>query len=96
MGHGTKTRAYWMKRVHWWENNELINSSWVLRRLAMCKHLSSKCVDSVNGDLLWIWEGKGFTVKDTYHTLKAREAEVDWYSWPGIDLISPELRSMLS
>ncbi|KAL9671257.1 hypothetical protein QQ045_008825 [Rhodiola kirilowii] len=73
------TRAYWTKGVHLWENNKLVNSSWVLHRLAMCKHLSSKCVDSVSDDLQWIGEEKGFIVKDTYHTLKAREAEVDWY-----------------
>ncbi|KAL9687809.1 hypothetical protein QQ045_032216 [Rhodiola kirilowii] len=32
-----------------------------------------------DGRLVWKGEGKGFTVEDTYRTLKARRGEVDWY-----------------
>ncbi|KAL9680175.1 hypothetical protein QQ045_018053 [Rhodiola kirilowii] len=72
--------AYWTKGMHWWENDNLTNSSWVLRRLAASKQLSSKCVTLEEGRLKWIGEGAGFNVNDTYLTLKSREEEVDWHS----------------
>ncbi|KAL9690981.1 hypothetical protein QQ045_011398 [Rhodiola kirilowii] len=57
--------AYWTKGTHWWENESLTNSSWVLRRLAACKRISWKCVSVENDSLKWIGEGTGFTVNDT-------------------------------
>ncbi|KAL9666307.1 hypothetical protein QQ045_000635 [Rhodiola kirilowii] len=72
-------RAYWTRGVNWWENESLTNSSWVLRRLAICKNLSQKCVTLMNGNLKWIGQGAGFSVKDTYNTLKTRTEVVDWY-----------------
>ncbi|KAL9665317.1 hypothetical protein QQ045_020734 [Rhodiola kirilowii] len=72
--------AYWTKGTHWWENDNLTNSSWVLRRLAACKQLSSKCVSLEDGRLNWISEGAGFNVSDTYMTLKSRVEDVDWHS----------------
>ncbi|KAL9670184.1 hypothetical protein QQ045_007735 [Rhodiola kirilowii] len=72
-------KAYWTKGTHWWENDHLIQSSWVLRRLAYCKRFSVKCTDVVNGRLVWIGEGEGFTVHDTYQTLITRRGEVDWH-----------------
>ncbi|KAL9677830.1 hypothetical protein QQ045_015666 [Rhodiola kirilowii] len=71
-------REYWTKGIHWWDNPHLISSSWVLRRMAFCKNLSSKCTEVVDGALRWTGEGKGFTVRDTYRTLKRRAEEVDW------------------
>ncbi|KAL9682573.1 hypothetical protein QQ045_014375 [Rhodiola kirilowii] len=59
------------------ENDNLTNSSWVLRRLAASKQLSSKCVMLEDGRLKLIGEGAGFNVNDTYLTLKSREEEVD-------------------
>ncbi|KAL9687530.1 hypothetical protein QQ045_031934 [Rhodiola kirilowii] len=70
-------KAYWTKGTYWWENNSLTNSSWVLRRLAYCKNLSWKCTEVVYGSLKWIGDGTGFSVRDTYQTLKARSGEVD-------------------
>ncbi|KAL9660449.1 hypothetical protein QQ045_025264 [Rhodiola kirilowii] len=72
-------REYWTKGIHWWDNPHLISSSWVLRRLAFCNNISSKCTEVVGGELRWIGEGKGFTVHDTYLTLKNRAEEVDWF-----------------
>ncbi|CAM8893804.1 unnamed protein product [Rhodiola kirilowii] len=71
--------AYWTKGTSWWENESLSSSSWVLRRLSYCKLLSDKCVADVEGSLRWIGEGGGFTVKDTYRTLKEQGAVVDWH-----------------
>ncbi|KAL9663301.1 hypothetical protein QQ045_028141 [Rhodiola kirilowii] len=72
-------KAYWTKGTHWWENDSLIQSSWVLRRLAYCKKLSAKCTEVSDGRLVWIGEGEGFTVQDTYRTLITRRDEVDWH-----------------
>ncbi|KAL9662183.1 hypothetical protein QQ045_027013 [Rhodiola kirilowii] len=72
--------AYWTKGTHWWENDNLTNSSWVLRRLAASKQLSSKCVSLEAGKLKWIGEGAGFTVNDTYLTLESRVKDVEWHS----------------
>ncbi|KAL9689317.1 hypothetical protein QQ045_009701 [Rhodiola kirilowii] len=72
-------KAYWTKGTHWWQNDSLIQSSWVLRRLAYCKKLSVKCTEVIDGRLVWIGEGEGFTVQDTYRTLITRRDEVDWH-----------------
>ncbi|KAL9671897.1 hypothetical protein QQ045_009470 [Rhodiola kirilowii] len=71
--------AYWTKGNHWWENEALYKSSWVIRRLMACKHLSLKCVVPEDGRLRWIGKGEGFTVRDTFITLKDRVNKVDWY-----------------
>ncbi|KAL9678905.1 hypothetical protein QQ045_016756 [Rhodiola kirilowii] len=55
---------YWTKGIHW---------------LAFCKNLNSKCTEVVEGELRWSGEGKGFTVHDTYLTLRSRAEEVDWF-----------------
>ncbi|KAL9671441.1 hypothetical protein QQ045_009009 [Rhodiola kirilowii] len=57
-------KAYWTKGTHW---------------LVYCKNLSWKCIEVANGSVKWIGDGKGFSVKDTNQTLKARSGEVDWY-----------------
>ncbi|CAM8998581.1 unnamed protein product [Rhodiola kirilowii] len=68
-------KAYWTKGINWWENG--VNSSWVLKRLAACKQMSEKCIIFENGSLRWIGEGgQGFTVRDTFRTLKTRPEEV--------------------
>ncbi|CAM8935056.1 unnamed protein product [Rhodiola kirilowii] len=72
--------AYWTKGIQWWENESLISSSWVLRHLATCKHISRKCVSLENGRLKWIGEGMGFIVNDTYRTFINRKDEVNWHS----------------
>ncbi|KAL9680598.1 hypothetical protein QQ045_018479 [Rhodiola kirilowii] len=72
-------KAYWAKGAHWWDNDHLIHSSWVLRRLAYCKRLSGKCTEVVDGRLVWKGEGEGFNVADTYQTLITRRGDVDWY-----------------
>ncbi|KAL9675962.1 hypothetical protein QQ045_004171 [Rhodiola kirilowii] len=72
-------KAYWTKGTHWWENDNLKHSSWVLRRLAHCKKLTENCTEVVAGRLVWTGEGDGFNVKDTYRSLKAHRCEVDWY-----------------
>ncbi|CAM8955612.1 unnamed protein product [Rhodiola kirilowii] len=72
-------KVYWTKGTHWWENDHLTNSSWVLRRLAYCKKLSEKCTAVVDSRLVLKGEGEGFSVVDTYRTLKTRRCEVDWY-----------------
>ncbi|CAM8895506.1 unnamed protein product [Rhodiola kirilowii] len=87
--------AYWTKGTHWWENDRLTHSSWVLRRLAYCKKISEKCIDVAAGRLVWKGEGEGFNVKDTYRTLITRRSKVDWYKIAWNRFNTPELLLML-
>ncbi|KAL9678631.1 hypothetical protein QQ045_016479 [Rhodiola kirilowii] len=72
-------KPYWTKGTHWWENDHLTNSSCVLHILAYCKKLNEKCTAVVDGRFVWKGEGEGFSIVDTYRTLKTRRCEVDWY-----------------
>ncbi|KAL9662560.1 hypothetical protein QQ045_027393 [Rhodiola kirilowii] len=70
------TRAYWSKGKDWWEADNASKTSWIIKDLEDCKHLSTKCISIHQNRLVWKGAGDDFTIKDTYDTLVSHSDKV--------------------